>query len=487
MTMFEPRDYRSRRISAYPTYPTAPNRRSFLEAALAAAVADSTLGGGASTGAAAADATRAAGAAAQHTVMVLNPGHFHAALTLRQRHPRLSDSVYVYAEEGPDVESFLRIVQTFNERKQDPTGWNLHVYRGQDYLQRLHAERAGDVVIIAGKNDTKMSSIHRLHAEGFFVLGDKPWLIDASELEMLRQTTAMPPLATDIMTERYEIALLVQKALALEPEVFGRFRSGDDEPAFYMQSVHHLYKVVNDRPLVRPGWFFDTAVQGEGVTDVTTHLVDLAQWMTGGAEPFDYERDVKLLAARQWETDVPRDMFSRITGLPDFPASIRDRVSDGALHYLCNASLSYSLRGIPVHLESIWALAIPEGGGDTLRAVLRGTRAELTIDQGPATRFLTELTVQPAQGSKNYAEVLDGAVASLQAPFPGLSFEPAGAGFRINIPPALRTTHEQHFAAVLEEFIAYIDSDRWPPSLGPDLVTKYTLLARAKELSHRAA
>lgn len=121
------------------------------------------------------------------------------------------------------------------------------------------------------------------------------------------------------------------------------------------------------------------------------------------------------------------------------------------------------------------------------RAVLRGTRADLTVDQGPATRFQTGLTVQPAQVAAGYAAALSRAVASLQASFPGLAVEPAETGFRIAIPAALRTTHEQHFAAVLEQFIADIDSGESPTRTGSDLVTKYTLLARAKELSHRAA
>lgn len=67
-----------------------------------------------------------------------------------------------------------------------------------------------------------------------------------------------------------------------------------------------------------------------------------------------------------------------------------------------------------------------------------------------------------------------------------LSFERAGDGYRIGIPSALRTTHEDHFAAVLEEFIARIDSAEQPLNLGPDLITKYALLAHARELSHRS-
>jgi len=75
----------------------------------------------------------------------------------------------------------------------------------------------------------------------------------------------------------------------------------------------------------------------------------------------------------------------------------------------------------------------------------------------------------------------------LQSAFPGIAVEPTGPIYRITIPAALRTTHEEHFAAVLEEFLGYIDSGERPANLGPDLITKYTLLARAAELSHRSA
>ena len=113
-------------------------------------------------------------AAPKHTVAVFDPGHFHAALTLRERHPRLADEVYVYAEDGPDLERVLSVVQAFNQRAEAPTHWKLHILRGADCLERLCVDRPADVVVVAGRNDTKMSAIHRLHATGFFVLGDKP-------------------------------------------------------------------------------------------------------------------------------------------------------------------------------------------------------------------------------------------------------------------------------------------------------------------------
>jgi len=426
---------------------------------------------------------RTSTATGKHTLMVLNPGHFHAALTLRKNHPRLSEDVYVYAEDGADVDSFLRLVQTFNERAQDPTHWKLHVHRGADYLDRLLAQRPGDVVIVAGKNDNKMSSIQRLHAAGFDVLGDKPWLIHADQIDMVKSATAASPLAMDIMTERHEITSRLQKALLNDEAVFGTLRKDGARPAIEMRSVHHLYKMVNNRPLVRPAWYFDTAVQGEGITDVTTHLVDLAQWMTATGRPVEYERDVELISARQWPTVVPREVFEQITGLADFPAAVQPHVKDGELHYLCNGAISYRLRGAPVQLESVWALAIPPGGGDTHYCIARGTRADLLVDQGPDTQFLTRLSIHPVDKSVAYTQALEHAAAILQLAFPGIGLVPDGEIFRISIPKDLRTTHEEHFAAVLEEFLTYIDDGDAPENLGSDLVAKYTLLGRASELS----
>lgn len=420
-------------------------------------------------------------AATRHSLAIFDPGHFHAALTLRERHPRLDDEVHVYAGDGPDLERFLAVVQAFNQRAETPTRWKMRVYRGGDCLERLCLDRPGDIVVVAGRNDTKMSSIHALHAAGFFVLGDKPWLIDPGQLPMLEEVAASPPLSMDIMTERHEVTNRLQKALSERPEVFGSFRD-DGEPAIHLKSVHHLRKTVNGRPLVRPPWYFDVAVQGEGIMDVTTHLVDLAQWMAGG-EVFHYARDIELLTARQWPTEVSRAAFSEITGLPDFPAHLSDRVSRGVLRLLCNASIDFRLRGVWVRVESVWDLASPESGGDTHHACLRGTLSDLTIEQSASTRFLPELFVKPRK--RPPADTLTQVIASLQHAFPGVGARSANGRDRIVIPAALRTTHEQHFARVLERFLSCVDAEEAAPA-SADLVSRYTLLARACELARRA-
>ena len=55
-------------------------------------------------------------------VMVLDPGHFHAALVQKEMYPELSKRVYVYAPVGGDVLDYLNRVTAFNLRQKDPIG-----------------------------------------------------------------------------------------------------------------------------------------------------------------------------------------------------------------------------------------------------------------------------------------------------------------------------------------------------------------------------
>lgn len=421
----------------------------------------------------------------KHTLVVVNPGHFHAGLTLRQRHPRLSDEVHVYAEDGTDLQDFLQIVNSFNQRREDPTSWAMHVYRGPDYMDALLRQPPGDVAIVAGKNNSKLSTMQRLHQAGIHSLGDKTWVTDTSQLQTLNAVTASPPLMMDIMTERFEVATRLQKVLSTDEDIFGGYRDAGSEAAVYFKSVHHLYKEVNGKPLVRPMWYFDTEVQGEGITDVTTHLVDLAQWMVAGETGGDFERDVALTEARQWPTEIPLNILSRITGASDFPAEIRRHVHNGVLNYLCNANISYTLRGVPVEIDSIWDLAIPEGGGDTHYGILRGKRAYLIVDQGRETGFETRLRIVPVNNSRAYGEALGRSLRGLQKVCPGVGHKVDGDSYLVTMPAILHTGHEARFAEALNQFLGYVDAGRWPQSVSQELVTKYTLLARAYDLSHR--
>ena len=108
----------------------------------------------------------------------------------------------------------------------------------------------------------------------------------------------------DIMTERYEITAILQRELSMIPEVFGKLASGSaDDPAITKESVHHFFKYVSGKPLIRPAWFFDVRQQGEGIADVTTHLVDLIQWEAFPGVIIDTS-DVEMISARRWATNL---------------------------------------------------------------------------------------------------------------------------------------------------------------------------------------
>lgn len=419
-----------------------------------------------------------------HTLIVCNPGHFHAALALRNRHALLREEVFVYAEDGPDLERFLALVEAFNTRAQDPTAWTLRVSRGAgplDALDRLIAERRGNVVLLAGRNDTKMRTIHRLQAEGFAVLGDKTWLIDEKELPLVRQVTASSPLALDMMTERWDVGNRLLKILCSDDAVFGGFRSDGDDAALTLVSVHHLFKAVNGAPLRRPAWYFDTGVQGEGITDVNTHLADLALWFTDTGEPRDTAPEPRLRDARQWPTAVPLSVFRTITGLEEFPAAVRAQVRDGALRYLCNAEVSFDLGGVGVRMEALWGLQEPPGGGDEFTTVLEGRRARLLCVHDRDTAFQSVVKVLPRGDSAATQRAIEAVLARHADRLPGVGVVPQGGAFVLTIPTPLRTTHEQHFAKVLDAFLRHVQSGDLPARERADLLAKYSLLAAARE------
>src|SRR5436853_7922647 len=117
------------------------------------------------------------------------------------------------------------------------------------------------------------------------------------------------------MTERYEITSLLQKALLQDEATFGTIIPGSaDEPGVFMESVHYLKKLVAGAPLRRPAWFFDVHQQGEALSDVGTHLVDLVLWMLRPNQAIDWNRDVCLLASKRWATILSTNDFHAITG-----------------------------------------------------------------------------------------------------------------------------------------------------------------------------
>ena len=410
-----------------------------------------------------------------HTLLFLDPGHFHAALTLRVPHPAIADEIFVYAQDGAELRDFLALVERFNRRAEEPTRWRPTVFTSADPLARLVAERRGDVVVLAGRNGGKARAIRQLHDAGFHVLADKPWLVEPGDLEDVRRSLGARPLAWEIMTGRHDLAARLMKRLVDLPDVFGRFRGAG--PALELESVHHLDKLVDGAPLRRPWWYFDVRVQGSGAVDIPTHLVDQTQWLTDGAA-HAVDEAPKLLSARAWSTRVPAEAFQRITGEPAFPAELRPFVADNALEYRCNAELSYQVSGVTARVGARWDLVPPAGQGDRYSAVARGSGADIVLEQGPETANRRRVTIEPRGDAGRVERAVRDAAASWQAELPGVGVEAGNGGaVALVIPPTLLSGHEAHFALVLDSLVQAIDDGGWPAALAARTLAKYTLLA----------
>ena len=414
-----------------------------------------------------------------HTLLFLEPGHFHAALTLRVRSPRVDPAIHLYATPGPERDAFVALVRSFNARAEDPTQWNLVVHESDDPERALVDERRGAAAVLAGRNQPKLGAIARLHAAGFHVLADKPWLTDRAALPDLERATAAWPIAMDIMTSRHDTVARLTRRMAASGELFGGFAESADEPAIDLQSKHHLLKMVNGAPLTRPAWYYDTRIQGNGLVDIQSHMTDQAQWLVGEGPGFDPGRDLELDGAQLWCTPVPLDLFRASTGLDDFPGPLADHITDDVLDLSCNGEIRYRLGGVSVRQRAEWGQREPEGGGDAHRATVRGTRATIVTRRGPETGFRPELHVAPRDPGRGFDARLDEALFEWKREFPGLSHRPSSLGQEIVAPDALHTPHEAHFAMVLDDFLDLLDSHEWPAPLAARIRARYTLLANA--------
>jgi len=407
---------------------------------------------------------------ARNRLITLDPGHFHAALVQKTMYEQVSPAVHVYAPKGPDVENYLSMIKRFNARQEKPTSWQEKVYTGGDFLEKLLKEKPGNIVVISGKNKRKTEYIKACVDAGLNVLADKPMCVDSRGFELLEQAFESAGhnnvLLYDIMTERSSITSILQKELIGNEEVFGRLEKGSaDKPAISSRSTHHFFKYVAGKPLRRPGWYFDTTQQGEGIVDVTTHLVDLIMWTCFPEQIINYKRDIRMKKARRWPTMISRSQYEKVTGLKDFPGFLKKKLNDkGLLACYANGEMTYTIKGTYVKLVSRWNYRAPEGAGDTYFSLIRGTRSNIIIRQGKRRNHLGELYVEPASDAEanQLANALKKAITTLQGKYPGLSVEKQGKRWHILIPAKLRTGHESHFAEVVRRYLKYIKDGKLP-------------------------
>jgi predicted dehydrogenase len=289
------------------------------------------------------------------------------------------------------------------------------------------------------------------------------------------------------MTERFEITTMMQKALANTPSVFGELQEGSpDNPAIIKESVHHFFKYVSGNPIKRPAWYFDTRQQGEGIVDVTTHLVDLVQWEAFPGQIIDYNNDIEMITAKRWATLISPQQFEKVTRLTEFPDYLEPYAnSDGILEVYANGEIIYKLRGIHAKVVVIWNYQAPEGGGDTHFSVMRGTKSEIFIRQGAEQNYRPELYIEVPDASQKteVEQALQTRIAELNNDYPGLELETAENGWHLIIPDVYHNGHEAHFAQVTEKFLQYLVDGKLPDWEVPNMLAKYYTTTTALEMA----
>jgi predicted dehydrogenase len=421
-------------------------------------------------------------------LITVDPGHFHAALVQKIMYDDVSPEVHVYAPEGYDIQQHLERIKLYNTRPVNPTAWDEKVYNGPDFFEKMLSEKAGNVVVLAGNNRKKTEYITRSVNEGFNVLSDKPMIISPEDFPALQTAFATAKekgvLLYDIMTERFEVTTILQKFLSQKSEIFGSLVPGSKEnPAVSKISVHHFSKTVSGKPLQRPAWYFDVQQQGEGIVDVTTHLVDLVQWECFPEQKLE-PTDIAIVDAKRWSTAISKAEFKKVTGLDEYPDFLKKDIKDGSLNVFANGEMFYQIKGFFAKVSVEWKFEAPEGGGDTHYSVMRGTQCDLTIKQGKEEKYVPVLYVENIKGEDLTSFVTKLNTALQTTSYDSIAVEKTGNNsLRIVIPSKYRVSHEEHFGQVMKNYLEYLKAGNLPEWEVPGIITKYYTTTSALKLA----
>lgn len=381
-----------------------------------------------------------------HSLAVVDPGHFHAALVTKSPVANINDTIRLYAPEGPEVKQYSDFINSYNARTDNPTSWVIAPNIGGNYFNAFRADTVSDIVVLAGNNRHKTDYILAAIEAGKNVLADKPMAIDKDGFEKLakayEKATDNGQAIYELMTERYDTLNIMTRQLLADTVNFGTLVTADTgTPSVVMESVHHFYKEVSGSPLTRPAWYYDVEQQGEGIADVTTHLIDLIMWQCFPGQVIDYKNDVEVIDAAHTATIVTPEQFHRSTGC----------IIDQPLEVYSNGYILARIKDIIVKLNVRWDFEAPQGSGDTFAAIYTGTKGMIHVSQDETTDFSKEVFFIDSVGVSTHQEV----------------------------PASARLGHEDHFNCVTASFLQILDGARMPEWETANTLAKYRITTDA--------
>lgn len=318
-------------------------------------------------------------------LIILDPVHPHVVQLQQSLKQWVNQQVYVYAPNELFVrDNYINLLEKSNRNNPENDSWKITTYIGEDFLKRMIKEKKGTTVIIASNNYKKPEYILAAAQSGFNIIVDKPMVLTPGDFKVLCSSFELAEsnkcFITDLpaMSMRKRISYIIQKEILSIPELFGRQERGTvNEPAIVQENVHHYLKKA-----VRPAFFFDIGQQGSGISDVTTHLIDLVQWSAFSGIDLDYSKDIQVLGATVWPTVLNPAQFQKVTRLDKYPDYLRKYVKDTLLNVYSNGKINYTIKGVHAKVISKWNYQAQPGAGDTYQSVFKGTKAKLFIEAG---------------------------------------------------------------------------------------------------------
>ncbi|MBI2576272.1 hypothetical protein HYV84_03590 [Candidatus Woesearchaeota archaeon] len=417
---------------------------------------------------------------------VLDPVHFHGALpflegpqALQQATgiPEIHPTVRVFYRQGNNLEAFKGML-TRNQFQNK--GWDFEYNKLPD--SGFGEDLYGDVLVVACPNVDKLDGIRAGFERGYrLILADKPWIKEPSRLTELSDILCRSEGKTDLvdlMTERHELGTIFQFLLVGNEGLFGELLKEDNETGIQKSSVHILDK--SHMGVVRPPQYFDIGWQGHGITDVSTHLVDMANMLATGRQESPSLSSLTLKGSRVWPTFIPMDDYNKMTGSRGHHVRMSpDYTMRGPLPYFCNGEFGYSINGIRVHIKVSWNL---NGGDDTHESVIRGTKAIIRVIKGENDKH-QRIFFLPRGSYEHNGTSLKSYLKSMEPRFGPLDVKDSEYGFEIVPQPGAYSSHFQHFGEIAKESLRRLAKGdlSHQPLENQRVLAKYTIIMKALE------
>lgn len=202
------------------------------------------------------------GAQGEAELIVLHPADEQLAQVQSRMNPQINRTVHVFAPEGEGLQSYLARINAFNSRPDSATSWNEVVSNEGDFLARMLGEKPGNVALLSGRTATAAGYSAACIGAGLNVLSTAPLASGTPEFRELERSLGLADekglVLYELMPERYEIAALLQQALARNADFFGIQLCGSPEaPAIVSESVLPLFTVrmegTGSSTALRPG------------------------------------------------------------------------------------------------------------------------------------------------------------------------------------------------------------------------------------------